>query len=133
VSYENNVAHTAKLLEKKYGSATVSNFEVKRQRKRQKEQKSKNKKKRKITLLRNSRTLLSKSNFKQEEKDEICPNTYGMKSNKIISTKDIIMENSRGKKKCILYLHSIGALDEEEDVISSSESEDTDSDSSQDK
>lgn len=86
VSYENNVAHTAKHLEKKYGSATVSNFEVKRQRKRQKEQKSKNKKKRKITLLRNSRTLLSKSNFKQEEIDEICPNTYGMKSNKIIST-----------------------------------------------
>lgn len=43
------------------------------------------------------------------------------------------MENSRGKKKCILYLHSIGALDEEEDVISSWESEDTDSDSSQDK
>jgi hypothetical protein len=78
--------------------------------------------------------LLSKSNFKQEEIDEICPNTYGMKSNKIISTKDIIMgKKSRGKKKCILYLYSIGALDEEEDVISSSESEDTDSDSSQDK
>ena len=63
ISYENNLSHAVKILEKKYGSTTVSNFEVKRQKKRQKIKKSKNKKKRKITLLRNSRALLAKSNF----------------------------------------------------------------------
>ena len=29
ISYENNIAHTVKILEKKYGSSMMSNFEVK--------------------------------------------------------------------------------------------------------
>lgn len=128
ISYESNLFHAAKILEKKYGSATLSNFEVKRQKKRQKEQKSKNKKKRKITLLRNSRALLSKSNFNQEEIDEICPNVFGTKSTKVICPNDITkIQNIRGKKKSIAYLHSIGALSEELEINSSDESENTDS------
>ena len=80
-------------------------------------------------MLRNSRALLLKSNFNQEEVDKICPNVFGTKGTKLISPHDITqIPNMKGKQKSIAYLHSIGAFSEEIEINSTDESENTDSD-----
>lgn len=134
---EDDVAHTAKNLCKKYGNATVSQFELKRKGQRQKEQKSKNKKKCKTTLLRNTHALLTKSGFAKQEIEEICPFSFGKKSTKCITFESLTKENVKRKNRSIAYLKSIGALEETEPSDRMSDESDTSdtgaSDSSEDK
>ena len=79
---EDDVANTAKVLNKKYSNVDVSSFDKKRKKQRKKEQNSKNKKKCKKVLLCNTQALLKKSGFKEDEIEEICPNIYGKKAKK---------------------------------------------------
>ena len=110
---EDNVSNTAKQLNKRYAGVDVSNFEMKRRR--EKEQKCKNRKKSKMTLLRNTQTLLKNSGYTEDEVEEIYPSIYGKKASRVISSESL----SKADHKSISYLTIIGALlDLSDDVMS---------------
>ena len=125
---EDDVANTAKVLNKKYSNVDVSSFDKKRKKRRKKEQNSKNKKKCKKVLLRNTQALLKKSGFKENEIEEICPNIYGKKAKRIISCEELV----RNDPKIISYLRFIGALTDlsDETVISDTDVQYSDNSSS---
>ena len=113
---EDNVSNTAKQLNKRYAGVDVSNFEMKRKRRREKEQKCKNRKKSKMTLLRNTQTLLKNSGYTEDEVEEICPSIYGKKASRVISSESL----SKADHKSISDLTIIGALSDllSDDVMS---------------
>ncbi|CAB4002383.1 adhesion G -coupled receptor L2-like [Paramuricea clavata] len=93
-----DVANTAKQLNKRYSSADLSNFESKRKRRRVKEQKCKNRKKSKIMSVRKAQDLLERSGFANDVIENICPTQYGERGRTVISFEELL---TKGVQKSV--------------------------------
>ena len=112
---EDNLSHVTKILQQKFGSHAVCDFDEKRKKKQRKiQQKSKNKRKARITLVRNVRLFLAQNNFEWDVIDQVCPNKYRMKGVLKINKAEVTGGTEKDEKisKYVSYLKLIGAFED---------------------
>ena len=111
---EDNLSHVTKILQQKFGSHAVCDFDEKRKKQRKIQQKSKNKRKARITLVRNVRLFLAESNFEWDVIDQVCPNKYRMKGVLKINKAEITGGTEKDEKisKYVSYLKLTGAFED---------------------